>query len=119
MNKTPQNTTHLFASVIYRAKDLFKIKLKSIFIPAFVLAAITQIIGIYLNTMISVSSDGPLITKPISMALLIFAMIVIRCLLSGIIMVILYDSLITPDFTKALSYVTKLLPSFILNYVVF
>ena len=119
MKKVSQNSSPLFISVISRSKDLFKIKLKAIFIPAFVLAAITQLIGIYLNTMLSVSADGTHINNPIGMAFLIFAMIVIRCLISGIIMVVLYDSVITPDFTKTLSYVTRLLPSLILNYVIF
>lgn len=119
MKKISQNSDPLFVSVISRSKDLFKIKLKSIFVPAFVLAAITQLIGIYLNTMLSVNADGAHINNPIGMAFLIFAMIVIRCLISGIIMVVLYDSVITPDFTKTLSYVTRLLPSLILNYVIF
>ena len=119
MKKVSKNHNPLFASVISRSKDLFKIKLKAIFIPAFVLAAITQLIGIYLNTMLSVSADGTHINNPIGIAFLIFAMIIIRCLVSGIIMVILYDSVITPDLTKALSYVTRLLPSLILNYIIF
>jgi hypothetical protein len=119
MKKLSRNYNPLFVTVISRAKDLFKIKIKSIFIPAFVLAAITQIIGIYLNTMISVSPDGTQVTSLVGIILLIFAMIVIRCLISGIIMVILYDSVITPDLTKVLSYVTRLLPSLILNYVIF
>jgi hypothetical protein len=119
MKKVSQNYNPRFASVISRSKDLFKIKLKSIFIPAFVLAAITQLIGIYLNTMLSVSADGTHINNPIGMSFLIFAMIIVRCLISGIIMVILYDSVIAPDFTKVLSYVTRLLPSLILNYIIF
>ena len=99
MKKPKSNQNTLFISVISRAKDLFKIKIKSVFIPAFVLAAVTQLIGIYLNTMLSMGTDGPRVNNAIGVALLIFAMIIIRCLISGVIMVILYDSVITPDFT--------------------
>ena len=69
--------------------------------------------------MLSMGADGPRVNNAVGVALLIFAMIIIRCLISGVIMVILYDSVITPDFTKSLSYVTRLLPSLVLNYIIF
>ena len=54
------------------------------------------------------------------MALLVFTTIIVHCLIRGILMVIAYDSsTIRPNIPKVLTYVTKLLPYLILNFLIY
>ena len=121
---TPNNTNTSkpqFGSVIENSVKILKNKFKYLFIPAFILCAITQLISNYMSSLILLDSTNHInIKNPVIMSLLVFIIIIIHCLIRAILMVIAYDSSSNkPEIPKVLSYVIKLLPYLILNFLIY
>ena len=109
----------LFSEVLFQSTNLFKAKLKSIFLLCFTLVTFMSIIEVYFHkSALHFLNYGVFDSVPMALGVGL-ACIVLQCLIKGVILVSIYDSMLKPDLAKALYYVIRLLPTLILNTIVY
>ena len=110
-----------FGLTLKNSIQIFKNQFKYLFIPAFILCAITQLSSNYMSSKINIdASNNFKVQNPAAIATIVLITVVIYCFLHGILMLIAYDkSNSKPEISKISSYIIKLMPYLILNFLIY